>query len=565
MLKSCNKRAVERSRLRDQRGVIFELALLLTPALLLLVATVINSNYLTLKKTKIQAISDAAAHAGTVMLDFTPASWELATQGAIKNLKLHVGELPEISLVNFTAPIAGTTYEFHSSDSKVKIFIRRGQYQPPPSSEEDGKFVSLEPGENPYQGILPWIMANGVKVQIEITDTRWIFPVIGEGGFSIAGITTSTNSTVIVDKVEPVPVPPFALPLCALFDSNGEFDFNTLCKSDRLFTLGDSTQFTSSIPDFMYDPGINSNHHHSCYWNSPQYENYLSNWGVLGLPVQYIDQESTVAGVLNVLNPVENPTGMAPARLGQPFAPLMESVSTQEQSVIGEKLWAFISGALSVYHQDVHVPFADALAQAVQEQNGAQIQPNWLPFTQSDWALECICADGCPCTDLASCTLPSQQTLCRSRRFDWSGCVAGTDPHNYATLNPLPAGQLWKVLIPVIADGRDSAPTCAEMGQQTVVSDGKYTIIGFVTMHIYDTDFGLPRAHRNLPEYKKLKVASNGAPKCSLGAPPFLPEIPTAQQPPPACNVVRARLDCNTSFLAHSRGDGAPHKTWIVE
>ena len=99
---------------------------------------------------------------------------------------------------------------------------------------------------------------------------------------------------------------------------------------------------------------------------------------------------------------------------------------------------------------------------------------------------------------------------------------------------------MWETIFPVIADTRVGAPRCPHKHNGFVplnYAEGEYKIVGFVQGYIYDVDIGNPPP----PE-----------PTCpaGAGANPWSFTLPDGTKP--NCNIVRARVKCDTFFIPAS-------------
>lgn len=563
--------------------VLVWLALAL-PALLLTAYFVLNTVQYPITRTKVQAASDAAAHAATLILDPNDqSSWDRALVTAISALRAHEAELGGFG----DAFDHGLGPVFEDSEGRAKITIERGRYLAGVASDgtvSAGEFESLED----YPASMRIALANAVNVRLQIASGPGIGSVFApqwiNGGISLGGIAIASETTVTFVQHKEF-VPPFALPLCALLNGASHFDATEICRSDRLFTtLEWAEKFSGAVPDFMYDPGRTTNiEADELYYNSPHYSDGDNNYGVIGLPSGNATVEvEEVLAALDFDANSEHP-GMVETQIGARFAPL-KPLSTQEDipettaTEIGTRIWQLITNPKGLPDDSRWPTFAEGLSDLF-DGSPARIQPNWIPFPEANQSDE----SGWFQRSGGASFTPAHQNMCGSRRFRWN-CAAGGGPCEmplYGTFGDT----VWRVKVPLIARLGENGKIAPCGAPEPIDPEHEYRIIAFVTVSIYDTDIGEtptdpvnPRSYGDALQVRMLKGQQGAVcsgfnltlpvppsdpppdppqnweawgPSCSSSAPePMYLEManPTVQSRP--CNVVRARIDCETAFEA---------------
>jgi hypothetical protein len=568
----------------------------LLPVLFLLVAIVINTGAATYKKTQIQAVSDAAAHAGTFILDYREENYAKAKEAAIQTLKKHevLGDLSAIDFEdgNSTWTLGGLT-----------ISIKRGQFQQIPTMS-GSNFIPLEQDDpdNPYcpppNHVCPvdfpfYLFANAVRVNVSMRDDHLFFPVFINGTASVGSLTTATETLATIAETSKACVAPFAIPVCALIDSVGQFRRDALCLSDRNFTkTNPSTRFPGGIvPDFLYDPGVlssidNGNGSAGCFWDSPQYvSTWLGqdddNWGVIGTP----ESAFPVPSEGNIQTIISSPSGCVMAGIGETFKVLPSGFT---QTTTGDLIWNRITSQYAGAPTGSN-PLFTSLTLNPTGTNTWSLRPNWLPFSETDYPATCPAFNA------------RNQQVCNSRRFGWNGCSTPTsDPRVYATqFGATLPDTVWQVKVPLVIDTRDIGRRCTTGWAGSMLDPtGEFRIIGFVTVNFYDTDVGMPpplssdvglagvvdganataaadavtALNSRIPGswVDPVGVPPNyGPPSCAASARPMLPSNPLNPTWPPrsndSCNIVRGRVDCSTDFIAGTNIPTGERKVRIIQ
>jgi hypothetical protein len=569
--------------------------------LLLTAYFVLNTVQYPIIRTKVQAASDAAAHAATLVLDPNDqSSWDRALVAAISALRAHEAELGGFG----DAFDQGAGPVFEDSEGRATITIERGRYLAGVASDgaiSAGEFESLEE----YPESVRIALANAVNVRLQIASGRGIGSVFApqwiNGGIALGGLAIASESTVTFVQHREF-VPPFALPLCALLNGTSHFDPAEICRADRLFTtLEWKEKFSGAVPDFMYDPGPTTNvETDECFYNSPQYADADNNYGVIGLPSANNTVE--VEEVLTALDfdaNSEHP-GMVETQIGARFAPLrslagQEDISETTATEIGTRIWQLITNPKGVSNDARWPTFAEGLADVFNNGliNGdpARVQPNWVPFPAasqpdgSGWSQRC-----------GGTFTPAHQNMCGSRRFRWN-CASGGE---LCEVPPYGAfgDTVWRVRVPLIARLGDNGKIAPCGDTEPIDPDEEYRIIAFVTVSVYDTDIGdnptpplTPRPNQADLQVK-MSQGQGGAvcsgfnvtlpvppsdpppdppqnwvawgPSCAGPEPMYLQMANPSTQSRP-CNVVRARVECETAFEATKKAADGTFSLRLVQ
>lgn len=610
-------------RFSSEDGLVFELTILILPAIILLVAIIINVGNITVQRTAIQGASDAAAHAGTIVLDNTQDGWTRALEVTKNTFRFYEHQVHGLQSVDWTTPL--NNIEYHGDD--IVVFIERGLWNP------DSGFTSLEAGAPTapgWAGVAAFAAANAVRARIEVSDVPNFFANLLQhtADNAIVSETLAVNG-----KVQETCVAPFAIPVCSLMSMEGgqlHFDKDLMCEKDRIITASDPSHLEYWTPDFFYDPGsseIIDPGYHSSVFHSPNYVQTDDNFAVVGLPASHgVLNENEVRRIINNGGPRGKPC--VNARLGESFNVLPAGLT---EPATDFAVWAQISNPF--LHPEMKVEFRDAL-RAPNSEDPVFVQPNWVGLPPREGWLDQNCPSGVPCSPTQPS--PLAQKVCDSHRFQWNGCesftIPGTplwcDPRNFPFdahgFGPHERGPVWQIKVPVIGDMRASA-TCDSAlyppGNRFIdPNEGDIKIIGFVTLNIYDVDIGKPKPHRSPltiafdgllsdtsgaalltqggepawdpSAFSYVSPLQNYAPACNKpGCEPFGGEIMTPEtwiansdasewmsggnwdpligwlyrHDPSPCNVVRARIDCSTGFFQVSGSSPEDERARIVE
>lgn len=590
--------------LRSQHGVVLPMLALTIPVLLLivgLVATILHQRAIT---ASLQTISDIAAKAGSAAACSTRECFQDSRTIAMNLIENHF--LQTTGTLNRDETVSS----WNIGDNTVTI--QRGRWL-------DGR--GFEAFENSWQLANPGIPAfaayNAVNVQIQRNNILSIFPALLEGS-----LTSQVQATAVARRPASAErVPPFAIPICSLLNDEGNFDKTTVCDADRLFT--ESNRYCppgnpncNIIPDFSYSPftytdmpvnDVSRIYNHDpnvilqdlsgglsimgCSYFSQQYPRAAQNFGVVGMvpnslsdPERKIVTREEVEAVLDSVEGKQNNVA-----IGDPFAILDEGLTTQQAGIRVEELQDNPLGNRSEY-----VDFAGSVGWEI---------INFLNMSFIGMQERGGC-DGNSITGIAR-----RQTfgVCRSTRNHWGrpinidgsirvdgmwrrflNFIGESGPLNMdqGVINPK---KMWKVRLPVIAEAGSSGRPCMGLQGSTIdplpstrSDETTFQIIGFITSYIYDSDIGegpakfppVPlKAKCNQPDNPEginRVVDSTFIGKYTCG--PFgadTPEDathpfgfrPDPSSPAQSCNVVRSRLDCNSSLFpgAEDRYDNDPY------
>ena len=450
------------------------------------------------------------------------------------------------------------------------IDIERGRWKPLEGFESiEGDWQLRHPG-TPSHSVL---YAVRIRVASRINP---IFKLLAPDLLSI-----EANATAIASPVEQRWVAPFALPLCSLLDENGDFDQAKLAHADRFFSSIDRFGATSTnnvVPDFDWSVipadalanngvledlfgGLRAKYLNqtvkSCEYPTTRFRSATDHYGVVGVPGDIPPDEEFIQELLTG-------PGWAPAVVGQEFTILPEGLS---QGISADLIWSKIANQSVTDAQ--HRPLSELIL------DGQPVPANALHFANEPSRSACQDVAQGDKEPLAPFDVRPSHGVCNSRRSgfgnnDWSdfqGRSVSTGPSDITCPyedNEF-ASPYWKIQIPVIADESPNAQSCqgvlGSMEDPLLDRSARYSIVGFITIGIYDLDIGQPA-----PSLAGFPVADSAVRACSGIAtqraiiPESLPQFPfgfrDAAGNARSCNLVRARIDGNVRSLAGSNDAG---------
>ena len=550
----------------NQSGVTLIFSLPLIIALIVVVAFILTLSFRARERSRLQVASDTSAQAAAAVMCSSKECWETARQVAIDALKLNAQLGDEVEFSATEIDPSGAT-KTHWQSAGYTIDIMRGQWLP-----QEG-FISLE---NTWQSRNPGkprpVIQNAVRVEIQ----REILPLIH---FGISGaLVSSGKTTALAQRVQSVCAAPFAIPACALVDETGEISEQQACLSDRLFTAVNRYCPAGSdchvMPDFDYDPFVSPpgtewrelfqdaigtyapDRDLSCFYPTPRYKQVSDNFGVIGLP------GSTPATPERVQLTLMQPGGCSEATIGQSYSILPEGLTTPE---LGDAVWSQITNTPNGEIVDeTHLPYSTVSTKAGFTRVNQNVN---YAFSSDDLRSAC---EQMPLVSQNYGVRPSFG-ICNSKRTDfgnWSNYShrsrAEADLYYCPYSDTLFDRLAWRVQIPVIAEPGQTAESCAGTSNShsdpLVDPSKRYEIVGFVTAVIFDEDIGAAP-----PSLSDMDVMSHAGRVCSELNPTY--GHADQEPPPPAsdkfpfgfvgsgttatpCNLVRARLDCNSALFA---------------
>ena len=226
----------------SEQGVALLLGVFLIGALLTLVGIILASGYRNLVKTELQTASDAAAHAGASILCATKQCWSdarIAAAQVLEQQSAHSSPGHTKSLAfEFDAATAGVhASTWNSGDNSLVVTIERGRYVP-----DSGGFTSFEEWDKvgsvaSEPGLNGFVAANAMRVTITRKDASPVLSGILGSKFDV-----TASAVAVADEVADTCAAPFAIPVCALIDQEGDYRSDkkdpdkTNFAHDRLFT-----------------------------------------------------------------------------------------------------------------------------------------------------------------------------------------------------------------------------------------------------------------------------------------------------------------------------------------
>lgn len=539
---------------RTERGATLILLVICLAPFILLIGYAMNVSYLGYVQGQLQTATDAGAHAGTASLCSSKKCWDESIDATKNVIQQHVMPAALGDYDNIIFPQGeGPNWDLGKNKS-LHITIERGWIT-------SKGFESLEGSwQNNNTGVPRFVIANAVRVSISRSNIDTFL--------SYFGVDASTITTISVAQKGvggEACIAPFALHVCSLLTSSGEFqggDQQHICSSDRIFGAVDSTN--QQKPGFFYDPvyavsGVSKITDSACTWQSPSYGDggqIADNYGVIGVPKGESTSEDDIRNNhLNKKCPYS-------AKIGDEFVVIPKGF---ENNVTDNVMWEQISNSLGKLDAKDHPAYSTALG---------GIEPNSKHY-DSD----------CKTNDLG---------VCGSHRFGFPNGEPGSSNVGCEQTflgNLLKSNidtPIWQVRVPIIAQMGDTAPPCGTSDPGYTTS-ANYVIIGFAMLNVFDTHIGdnapsYPVASKTWDNVNKVWIIQ-GCPNTELTctcdyddagnvASTYLEGLVPwgyianstsntsiygcsqngvsygCQMPLPGeCNSVRARISCDTAFI----------------
>ena len=604
---SAGRTASQRSS--GERGAVVFITLLLTPILIGIIYLTINLATLKLVEIDIQNISDSAAAAALSTLlmnaDYDEARpltcpslyacWFRAYHAALKVIEAHSIQAGVLTRVNLQANVAGdfNHEELLAAETEEERIAYYQKYFEDIVALGENVTVKLQGGifsEGHFRDAeIAWFatdpqlfnvsLLNGFQISFEVERIPFL---VGASG-SLRRTSIERTSFAQFGQSDTVQVAPFAIPLCALTSTHvvlalESFPYNPterlplICAADRFFTASTRYGPTHTRPEFSWsptmDPGIVSKKYVcGSSWDNPEYMRLANvesgvyyqfqgpntksqeyqgrpsdHFGVVGVPANSINPDNPLSESM-IREIISRPAPTVPARLGDKFE-ILRSGLTEVES--GDAVWAQITDSIGELDSppDIHPAYREIEWGGI----AATVPP---PGRQGKCSPE-------PHIDILNRRLKNFQHngICNSRRFGYHPSITGChglsiqNGNAPATASPKRYGffdgvsfdtPVWKTIIPVVAQTGSEAKQCYTTNTDRTFSpppvDGEYVIVGFVQAYIYDVDIGAPPP----PEVS--------CPKKS-GPAPWSFTLDDGGSP--NCNLVRARIDCHTYFIAAS-------------
>lgn len=536
---------------KAERGATLILFVLCLVPFILVIGYAMNVSYLGYMQGQLQAATDAGAHSGTASLCSSSKCWDESIEAAKSVIQQHImpAALGEYDSIEF--PKKGNYWDL-GIDKSLHVIIERGWIT-------SKGFESLEGSWQEHNtGVPRFVIANAVRVSISRSD---ITPFLSYFGVNAPTITTVAIAQKGSDGE--ACIAPFALHVCSLLDSSGEFlGGEHLCYSDRIFSAVSSTN--QKKPGFFYDPvfaaqGVLETPDQECIWQSNSYGDggqISDNYGVVGVPKGESTSEDDIRN-----NHLDKKCPYK-AKIGDEFVVIAKGFGS---SVTDNVMWEQISNSLGTLNPNDHPSFSTTFG---------GIEPN-IKYHDNT----------CTINDLG---------VCGSHRFGFPNINTGSSD---VGCSPLFLGKpvtsdidtpIWRVAIPVIAEMGSANASCG-LNDPGYSASAKYIIIGFVTLHVFDTYIGInapnyPIESKTWDDVNKVWIVTQCAgmwPTCECGY-DKLGNVVGAQieglSPwgyignstsntsiygctqngvdyncqmalPGECNSVRARISCDTSFI----------------
>lgn len=534
---------------------IFLMSILVVTILFLLLILFNVANY-SLISAELRVAADAAAHAGAANICSKTSCWERSRLSAIETLnqfqiRNNIGQTSDVRL---DASSGGPTYTY----GNLSVTVERGFWLA--GTGGPGSFVSFETAGFP--GVPKFAVTNAVRVTISRTNVQPLLSSL------IPGTGTwraDTQATALASEVRAVDTAPFAIPVCSLIDSTGEFNPSATCTADRVFTSADRycpigdpncgilpgwtydplTEFHQIIHDcevppaptpitacgFTYDTG--------CGFRSPVLETVSDQFGVVGIAGSFAPPTE-----IDVVNQIRTGSGSTTSAVGMPFAILPGGLTSV--AAFDAMSWQVFSNS----GDSAHPRFRDTPLTRV-EHNLSYQYP--FRFTLPNFTQNPVLH---PITLCSTISIGQQNNgVCNSARlprYTPQALMQAGQSLSPAMLLRLMGAQfsvdrdafealLWSKMVPVIADFGSGGHSCqgvdgaaAESAIETG-ADHNWATVGYLQADIFDFDIGsAPPAIRDLG----FASGNPGAFKISFDS--------------GNCNEVRARLRCAGDLIPTS-------------
>lgn len=229
--------------MQKQQAAIYIWLIILIPVLLGLFSFLYFNSKLEMMRSKVQAVTDAAASVAAKGLCHSSECFNNIPALAKESIELQ----NLLGIKNIVLTESSPVF-FEDTNNKIKVFMERGWWhlRDPADSESAYIFESLEDNwQGTHPGIPVYMVANSVRVKMEHT-------IGGLFSFSVAAPVRG-ETTALAGKANSDIESPFAIPVCALLNEHGKLDSSDICYGDRIFT--ESKRYLSehrSIKTFGY-------------------------------------------------------------------------------------------------------------------------------------------------------------------------------------------------------------------------------------------------------------------------------------------------------------------------
>ncbi len=572
---------------RNQSGAILPLAVLIVAVLLLVLISVITLGHRALLRAELQATVDAAAHAGASVMCSSTSCWDFTKKSVVAIIREHQLRYDArwIDTIDL-APGAGPLWQ----NGVYQVRIYRGRWWSKKKDSwlapsvagfrvhgkeirtlaEDTRFEPFEgePGAvgadwNARQGATPNFMAsNAVYVRIDLKDTGTLASLFSRFGFVTQSF--SVQAVALAGETAPTNVAPFAIPLCALLDNNGEFIPEKSCSYDRFFTKAGGFQDSSGatvVPGFFATAlGTRtdipcSGHQCSaevCSTVDPQIPDgsRFDQYALVGVPEGNGIDDGLPADQFEdrIKQLLDNNTCLS-AEIGKRFIVLNQGLQSAETAKTLHQLlfeaktntYATRCGKMKRFTSD-STPELDKLVRKNLKPNSqcSGQKTGFFGSCNSEWAKMDLLSL------LSSENLRDHPERCDSGSGD--NIASNIDGDGTAKVMSSEANVL-RISVPVVSDltQRCRNDTLGIMVDPPFDHTANQTIIGYVSVDIYDFDIGAD------PPGAAMEISS-GAPgdaprqcggfEVSHGPWGFAPKGTRER-----CNLVRARIPCKSELI----------------
>ncbi len=240
-----------------EQGISVVLVALLLPVLFIFLGFVVFVGYSSLVRNELQSAADAAAHAGATILCSTRECFTGSRDTVAWTISHHIAH-------SRFGNSADLNFSYQSTDpgpvwtaSNLVVGIERGRWTP------ESNFVSLEGWDDStsanYQpGMVGYVTSNAIRVSI-----RRVRSTAGFGYFLGQEADIVAAATAVNDTPQRVCAAPFAIPLCAVINSNGNFDPEKINNNTRYFTgverhCHGQSKYCNNLPSFPIEPTTES-------------------------------------------------------------------------------------------------------------------------------------------------------------------------------------------------------------------------------------------------------------------------------------------------------------------
>lgn len=526
-------------------GIVLPYLVIILPVFLIVIAFAVSLLYIKYLDVKYQTLSDISAKIG--------ARETCSSKECFNKTRITALRYIERELTGAEGALDGAQNSTEWETEGVKIKIERGRW-----------IESFEVLEQEWQeqnlGTPNFMVYNAVRISLKRESILSFLPSFLSGALTVSSESISVAKPPSKGECSA----PFAIPLCSMLERDGGFNPKWICRADRLFT--ESNRYCppgencNVIPDFNYSPIPNTmdvltalNFEHwdylnwgpgpieshgglslnTCSYLSPNYEDTPQNFGVVGAPG--IVGEASMSAVLPILNSERG--CQDDTKIGDPFGVLANGLT---DSNLNDRLRYLVMG-----NDQNTVSLASLDWDILQLINKAFINESEQEF----------------CSEELRRPRSDRNGVCGSARTGWGldwnhfeGVALESSGGCSQDLGIRDNSLVWKARVPIIA----SSEGCT----QTVSPSTEYKIVGFVTAYIYDFDVGQVAS---LPE---ISSTSQELRECAgLRLNPIEPypqnPFPLTTSSARPCNVVRARLDCNSKVFP-SADDTAENNPYLV-